>query len=351
MKQVTWIALSWLALITTSQAASFNCMKASTKIENLICGDTELSKIDEDLTKAYLQSLEQSDVKQQTINAQRQWLKEVRNICTDTVCLKTAYEVRINELTSTTFDCDNIAGLDEPQSSLINAIADSDITALKSLLKTKFDLNFVSPEGWSPLTLATSNKNNQMVEILLKNGANPNLVDCRGVKYTALELAAFNDDLVIARTLVNHGANVNRHGEGTSPLQMASFHGRVKFASFLLENGADPNIHTKGATLPPIFSALNNDQNSNKIEILDLLLQHGANPNIQNVAQQTPLYKVIDCRLTPAPEDQRLPLVSLLIKYGADPNIPSFGMMPLTCAQVRHDIKLEEILLTAGAHK
>lgn len=81
------------------QAVSFDCAKARTKVEKLICGDAELSRLDEDLSKTYQQTLERSDDKQKLTDEQRQWLKR-RNVCTDAVCVKRAYEGRLKELSS-----------------------------------------------------------------------------------------------------------------------------------------------------------------------------------------------------------------------------------------------------------
>lgn len=98
MRKIAWIFLGWIALLTAAHAASFDCGKASSKTEKLICGDDTLSKLDDDLNKAYLHSLERSDVKQQAIESQRQWLRKERNVCQNTECIKAAYETRIKEL-------------------------------------------------------------------------------------------------------------------------------------------------------------------------------------------------------------------------------------------------------------
>lgn len=98
MRKITGIALGWLVLLTTAQAASFDCAKASTKIEKLICSDAELSKLDEDLSKAYLKSFERSDIKQKAIRSQRQWLKDRRNACQSAECLKKEYVTRVKEV-------------------------------------------------------------------------------------------------------------------------------------------------------------------------------------------------------------------------------------------------------------
>ena len=56
-------------------AASFDCGKATSEVEKIICSDDELSKLDESLNKAYLQALEWKDIKNRIIKSQRQWLK------------------------------------------------------------------------------------------------------------------------------------------------------------------------------------------------------------------------------------------------------------------------------------
>jgi uncharacterized protein len=98
MKRIAWFVFCWLASSTVTHAASFDCGKASTKIETLICGNEELSKLDESLKKAYQKSLERNDVRQQAIKSQRQWLKDVRNQCQSAECVENAYVTRIKEV-------------------------------------------------------------------------------------------------------------------------------------------------------------------------------------------------------------------------------------------------------------
>jgi uncharacterized protein len=86
------------AIASVIFAASFDCGKAKTEVEKLICSGDELSKLDESLSEAYLQALKRTDIKQQTIKSQRQWLKNVRNVCQNAECIKNAYETRIKEL-------------------------------------------------------------------------------------------------------------------------------------------------------------------------------------------------------------------------------------------------------------
>jgi uncharacterized protein YecT (DUF1311 family) len=98
MKRTSWIILGWLGVLTTVQAASFDCAKAASNIEKLICGDNELSKLDETLHKAYRQAIDRSVDKAKATKEQRRWLKDVRNTCTEASCLESAYQGRIGEL-------------------------------------------------------------------------------------------------------------------------------------------------------------------------------------------------------------------------------------------------------------
>jgi uncharacterized protein len=87
-----------LIIATSIHAASFDCEKATSEVEKLICGNEELSRLDESLNKAYLRALERTRNIRQAINDQRQWLKNERNACRNSECLKRAYETRIKEL-------------------------------------------------------------------------------------------------------------------------------------------------------------------------------------------------------------------------------------------------------------
>lgn len=86
-----------LALALPAQAASFDCAKASTKVEKLICSDDVLSKLDEELNAAYKTALQDEKQADSIKQAQKQWVKE-RNVCEDAGCLEMTYRSRIDEL-------------------------------------------------------------------------------------------------------------------------------------------------------------------------------------------------------------------------------------------------------------
>lgn len=80
--------LGWIAL--SANAASFDCAKASTKVEHMICADSEISKLDEELNTAYTVALQDKTRADSIKQAQKTWLSS-RNRCVNLECLKSAY--------------------------------------------------------------------------------------------------------------------------------------------------------------------------------------------------------------------------------------------------------------------
>ena len=79
-------------------SASFDCAKAKTKIEKLVCGDPKLSDLDDKLTALYNEVLAKSPVPEDTKQQQLEWIKQSRNTCKDAGCLQQAYTSRISDL-------------------------------------------------------------------------------------------------------------------------------------------------------------------------------------------------------------------------------------------------------------
>lgn len=63
--------------------ASFDCAKATTKVEKMICADPELSVLDEKLHIVYKKALGKSSDKAKLIQEQRDWVKERNSIFLD----------------------------------------------------------------------------------------------------------------------------------------------------------------------------------------------------------------------------------------------------------------------------
>ncbi|MEK7323145.1 MAG: lysozyme inhibitor LprI family protein [Pseudomonadota bacterium] len=88
-------------------AASFDCKKAVSEVEKLICQNPELSRLDDEMTRMYKKALASapdkplpaSDGRDWLKKEQRGWLRYTRNACTTATCLKPAYESQIITLT------------------------------------------------------------------------------------------------------------------------------------------------------------------------------------------------------------------------------------------------------------
>jgi uncharacterized protein len=89
-------------LVATSTAAfadgpAFNCAKASSKVEKMICADPALSSADSENADLYREVLQASENTNQVKQEQRQWLK-ARNVCQTVDCIGDAYNTRYNQL-------------------------------------------------------------------------------------------------------------------------------------------------------------------------------------------------------------------------------------------------------------
>ena len=80
-----------------AQAAGFDCKKAASRIERLICGDPELNSFDSQLDGAYRGALDRSNQPASVKDRQLAWLKQ-RDACADVACLSAAYQRQIKVL-------------------------------------------------------------------------------------------------------------------------------------------------------------------------------------------------------------------------------------------------------------
>lgn len=92
---------TFLTLFSVSTfAASFDCAKAKTQVERMICKDRKLSAKDSQLAglfRDHLQSVGPTYAPSRKRD-QRAWLRQ-RNACQDLACLNQLYDDRILQLT------------------------------------------------------------------------------------------------------------------------------------------------------------------------------------------------------------------------------------------------------------
>lgn len=83
--------------VPSAQAASFDCGKAKSKVEHIICDAPEISKLDDELSAAYKIALKNEKRADFIHEAQKQWLLD-RDACIDAECVRQAYENQIGVL-------------------------------------------------------------------------------------------------------------------------------------------------------------------------------------------------------------------------------------------------------------
>jgi len=99
MKLKLTIICTLLVAANTSSAASFDCGKASTRTEKIVCSNSELSKADERLSSSYNAALSKVEYKELLKQTQLQWLKS-RNSVLDASKMLQLYNKRISILDS-----------------------------------------------------------------------------------------------------------------------------------------------------------------------------------------------------------------------------------------------------------
>lgn len=84
--------------VSVTWTPSFDCTKASTGPERLICSSKELSAADVKLAQAYKTAANISTDKDALKSAQNAWRKNERDACSDVQCMLGAYQSRLTQL-------------------------------------------------------------------------------------------------------------------------------------------------------------------------------------------------------------------------------------------------------------
>lgn len=114
------------------------------------------------------------------------------------------------------------------------------------------------------------------IELMLKNGADPNWPDLNN--NSPLHHAAWKKSFDITSLLLRHGAkpnNINR--DKSTPLHVAARLGERDIVNILLKYGADPDITMKGNITPLMIAVETRD-----IGILSELMKYDADPTLIN---------------------------------------------------------------------
>ena len=135
--------------------------------------------------------------------------------------------------------------------------------------------NLSSNDGGAALILATTNKDIEAVDCLIKQGAAVDNTDDDG--RTPLTLSTCDGNIGIVKRLIDAGADVNKSGKaGYSALIVAAAKGHVEVVNILLDCGANVDCVTTNG-----WTALMGASLGNYLDVVDKLLDKGADPNIE----------------------------------------------------------------------
>lgn len=129
---------------------------------------------------------------------------------------------------------------------IFKAVEDNDTVLIKKMAGDGFDINAKAeftmgnaPKGATPLLYAAQLGREEVIKVLLEEGANPRIVDWI-MKSTVLHKSGYNGKEKNIKMLVSADSELNAQGpyNGYTALHDAVWHGHYETAKALLENGA-----------------------------------------------------------------------------------------------------------------
>jgi ankyrin repeat protein len=208
---------------------------------------------------------------------------------------------------------------------IVQALKSGDRTAVLGLAKQKTQANAAEPDGTTALHWAVRQDDLELVDRLLRSGANPKASNRYGV--TPLHLAAVNGNAAVIERLLKAGADANETGvDGETALMTVARGGHVGAAKTLLAQGAtvDARERWHGQTALMWAAA------QGHVDMLRVLLANGADVNASSSVDQW------ERQVTSEPRDKWL---------------PPGGITPLMFAARENCVACIPVLIEAGADK
>ncbi|XP_077636703.1 ankyrin repeat and protein kinase domain-containing protein 1 [Crocuta crocuta] len=215
-------------------------------------------------------------------------------------------------------------------------VVQGSVERVRLLLAHEVDVDCQTACGYTPLLIATQDRQPELCALLLDHGADANLADEDG--WAPLHFAAQNGDDRTARLLLDHGALVDaQEHEGWTPLHLAAQNNFENVARLLVSRQADPNLHeAEGKT------ALHLAAYFGHVSLVKLLAGQGAELDARQRNLRTPLHLAV--------ERGKVRAIQHLLKSGAAPDaLDQSGYSPLHLAAARGKYLICKMLLRYGA--
>uniref|UniRef100_A0A7N6A8I6 KAP NTPase domain-containing protein n=1 Tax=Anabas testudineus TaxID=64144 RepID=A0A7N6A8I6_ANATE len=183
---------------------------------------------------------------------------------------------------------------------LFSYVEEENLAALKAHLDRFKEVDGRSDNGQTPLMLAAEQGSLEIVQELVRRGANVNLDDVVGETntsscycavtvsqggWTALTWACYKGRVEVAKLLLEQGANPNTTGQfSVYPIIWAAGRGHADIVKLLLQNGAKVNCSDKYGTTPLIWAA-----RKGHFDCVMYLLENGADVDQEGANSMTAL--------------------------------------------------------------
>jgi ankyrin repeat protein len=163
---------------------------------------------------------------------------------------------------------------------------------------------------------------------------------CSELLYKIVDRGPHGECSDIVELLLQNGADPNiKHEEAA--LSLAVVRNSKNNVRLLLDHKADPNIRDKGTNRTPLTEAL---EMGRDLEMIQLLVDHGANPNLVDSDNSTTLIRAVSKNGLVFLKAYRKQIVYLLLGHGADPNQKPRGKSAIEIAQENGFYDLVEIM-------
>ena len=209
-----------------------------------------------------------------------------------------------------------LRGFNYTEPEFFRAINLEDAVAVRGFLQAGMNANAKNEKGETALTYAIRYKDPKIAKLLVEQ-ADLNLRDDTG--NTPLFVAIKNKKEDLFDLLLEKGADPNGSGSASettknqTALYVAILQEREDLMQQLLDKGADPNIADSTGALPLSEAVVRRNANPGVVKIL---LDKGANPNAQEADKVTPLmYAAENNQINPQTRNE---IVQLLLDKGAD---------------------------------
>ena len=241
------------------------------------------------------------------------------------------------------------------RTALFHAIEADSAKAVDWLIKRGANVNHQDKFGLTPIQTTIERNQTDLLQTLLKSGANKSLILSNGDNL--LQYALRRKHYQQAKIMIQQGVDVNhRNKEGWTPLDLAEYQGAEASAALLVKHGAQNGNGWRSerraqdldavaeqlneGTLPPVARAIINDNQP----LADRLLN--SSPELVN----TPLENGTTL-LVLAVKHNKPKMISTLLKHKVNVNQVAYrGVNAVQVAAQRGDTATVKTLLAAGAN-